>query len=80
MTKKKPSRVVEAQNYDFSKGKRSKVVPPEPEPQGQTRITVRLDEELVDYFLKEADKSGGAMDYQTLINAALRQFMEGKKR
>ena len=46
--------------YDFSKGKRGRVVPPQPEPQGKTRITIRLDEELVDWFLKEADKSGGA--------------------
>jgi uncharacterized protein (DUF4415 family) len=64
--------------YDFSKGKRGRIAPPQPEPQGKTRITIRLDEELVDYFLKEADKSGGTMGYQTLINDALRQFMEGK--
>ena len=66
------------QQYDFSKGKRGRIVPPQREPQGKTRITIRLDEELVDYFLKEADKSGGAMGYQTLINDALRQFVEGK--
>ena len=66
------------QQYDFSKGKRGRIVPPQPEPQGKTRITIRLDEELVDYFLKEADKSGGTMGYQTLINDALRQFVEGK--
>jgi uncharacterized protein (DUF4415 family) len=66
------------QQYDFSQGKRGRVVPPQPEPQGKTRITIRLDDELVDWFLKEADKSGGTMGYQTLINDALRQFMEGK--
>lgn len=66
------------QQYDFSNGKRGRIVPPEPEPQGKTRTTIRLDEELVDYFLKAADKSGGAMGYQTLINDALRQFVEGK--
>lgn len=66
------------QKYDFSKGKRGRVVASQPEPQGKTRITIRLDEELVDYFLKEADKSGGTMGYQTLINDALRQFIEGK--
>jgi uncharacterized protein (DUF4415 family) len=66
------------QQYDFSKGKRGRIVPPQPEPQGKTRITIRLDDELVDYFLKEADKSGGTMGYQTLINDALRQFVEGK--
>jgi uncharacterized protein (DUF4415 family) len=66
------------QGYDFSKGKRGRVVPPQPEPQGKTRITIRLDEEIMDYFLKESDRSGGALGYQTLINNALHQFMEGK--
>lgn len=65
-------------SFEFSKGKRGRIVPPPPEPQGKTRITIRIDEELVDYFLKEADKSGGAMGYQTLINDALRQFVEGR--
>jgi len=37
-------------NYDFSKGKRGRVVAePAPEP-GKVRITIRLDEDLVDYF------------------------------
>lgn len=44
----------------------------------QAWITIRLDEDLVDHFLKEADASGGAMGYQTLINEALRQYVEGK--
>lgn len=66
------------QDYDFSKGKRGRIAPPQPEPQGKTRITIRLDDELVDYFMKEADRSGGTMGYQTLINDALRQFIEGK--
>jgi uncharacterized protein (DUF4415 family) len=64
--------------YDFSKGKRGRIAPREPEPQGKTRITIRLDEEVVDYFLKEADKSAGALGYQTLINDALRQFVEAR--
>jgi hypothetical protein len=33
---------------------------------------------VVDYFLKEADASGGAAGYQTLINETLRQHVEGK--
>jgi uncharacterized protein (DUF4415 family) len=48
------------------------------EPQGKTRITIRLDEDLIDHFLKEADASGGAVGYQTLINEALRQHVEDK--
>ncbi len=66
------------QQYDFSKGKRGRILPPEPEPRGKTRITIRLDEDIVDAFLKEADASGGAVGYQTLINNALRQHIEGK--
>jgi len=65
------------QGYDFSQGKRGRVAPPQPEPRGKTRITIRLDEDLVDHFLKEADASGGATGYQTLINEALRQHVEG---
>ncbi len=68
--------------YDFSKGKRGRITPPEPEPKGppdkKTRITIRLDEDLIDHFLKQADASGGATGYQTLINEALRQHVEGK--
>jgi len=66
------------QEYDFSRGKRGRIAPKEPEPRGKTRITIRLDEDLVDHFLKEADASGGATGYQTLINEALRQHLEGK--
>jgi uncharacterized protein (DUF4415 family) len=65
------------QKYDFSQGKRGRIAVPEPEPRGKTRITIRLDEDLLDYFLKEAEASGGATGYQTLINAALRQHVEG---
>jgi len=64
------------QQYDFSHGKRGRIAPPEP--RGKTRITIRLDEDLVDHFLKEAEVSGGAVGYQTLINNALRQHVEGK--
>ncbi len=62
---------------DFSKGKRGRVVTL-PKQRGKTRITIRLDEDLVDYFLKEADASGGASGYQTLINNALRRHVEGQ--
>ena len=66
------------QRYDFSRGTRGRIVAAESEPRGKMRITIRLDEELVDHFLKEAEASGGAMGYQTLINKALRQHVEGK--
>jgi uncharacterized protein (DUF4415 family) len=66
------------QRYDFSRGTRGRIAAPEPEPRGKTRITIRLDEDVVDHFLKEAEASGGATGYQTLINEALRQHLEGK--
>ena len=66
------------QQYDFSRGKRGRIAPPQPEPRGKTRITIRLDEDIVDHFLQEAEGSGGASGYQTLINEALRQHVEGK--
>ena len=66
------------QNYDFSRGTRGRIAAPEPEQRGKTRITIRLDEDVVDHFLKEADASGGATGYKTLINEALRQHVEGK--
>lgn len=64
--------------YDFGKGKRGRVIPPAAESRAKTRITIRLDGDLVDHFLKEADASGGAKGYQTLINDALRKHVEGK--
>jgi uncharacterized protein (DUF4415 family) len=66
------------EKYDFTRGKRGRIVAAEPEPRGKVRITIRLDEDLVDHFLKEAQVSGGAVGYQTLINGALRQHVEGK--
>ena len=44
--------------------------------QGQARI--RLDQDIVDRFLEMAERCGGTTGYQTLINAALREYLEGK--
>lgn len=65
-------------NYDFSKGKRGRVVAEPPMEPGKVRITIRLDEDLVDYFGALADRSSGKVGYQTLINSALREYVEGK--
>jgi len=59
--------------YDFSKGKRGAVIPPEP---GKTRITIRLDNEILDHFRKQVHQMGGG-NYQTLINDALREYIRG---
>ena len=64
--------------YDFSKGKRGAVVPEPPLEKGKVKVTIRLDQEIVDHFGAIADASGGAMGYQTLINSALREYVDGK--
>jgi uncharacterized protein (DUF4415 family) len=60
--------------YDFSKGKRGAVVKVPP---GKTRITIRLDDDILDSFRKEAHAAGGG-NYQTLINAALREHLSNR--
>jgi uncharacterized protein (DUF4415 family) len=61
--------------YDFSKGKRGPVlrVPP-----GKTRVTIRLDDDILNWFRQQVDDAGGG-NYQTLINDALRSFMRQKQ-
>jgi uncharacterized protein (DUF4415 family) len=63
-------------SYDFSKGKRGPVRQPVPEPAGKVKITIRLDQDIVDHFLAMADESGGSVGYQTLINEALRRSLD----
>lgn len=57
--------------YDFSKAKRGPVIPV---PKGKTRITIRLDEDILAWFRTQVDQAGGG-NYQTLINDALRQYI-----
>ena len=58
--------------YDFSRGRRGAVVPT---PRGKTRITIRLDNEVVDWFRRFVDEAGGG-NYQSLINAALLEHIQ----
>ena len=60
--------------YDFSKGKRGPVVATPP---GKTRITIRLDDDIVEWFKNRVEEAGGG-NYQTLINQALRDHIEGE--
>lgn len=55
--------------YDFSKAKRGAVVA---HPAGKTRITIRLDDDILAWFKAQVDAAGGG-NYQSLINAALRE-------
>jgi len=57
--------------YDFSKGVRGPVFPMPP---GKTRITIRLDDDVLDWFRAKVNAMGGG-NYQTLMNAALREHI-----
>jgi len=66
---------VAAEQYrdiDFSRGKRGAVVKPEP---GKTKISIRLDNAVLEYFRSAVDEAGGG-NYQTLINDALIAYMQ----
>jgi uncharacterized protein (DUF4415 family) len=62
-------------HYDFSEAKRGPVIPLT---QGKTRITIRIDDDLLEWFRGQVHAAGGG-NYQTLINAALRAFVDAKK-
>ena len=57
--------------YDFSQGKRGAI---EPLPLGKTRITIRLDDDVIAWFREQAEQAGGG-NYQTAINDALREYI-----
>jgi len=53
--------------YDFSKAARGAVIASP----GKTRITIMLDDDVIEFFRARADDTG--VGYQTMINAALRE-------
>ena len=61
--------------YDFSKAKRGAVIPT---PLGKTRITIRLDDAVLDWFRQQVDAAGGG-NYQSLINGALLEHVARRK-
>ena len=61
--------------YDFTGGKRGAVLKA---PAGKTRITIRIDDDLLQWFRKQVHAAGGG-SYQTLINAALRDYVGSKR-
>ena len=58
--------------YDFRGGRRGAVLRT---PSGKTRITIRIDDDILQWFRGQVHKAGGG-SYQTLINDALRRFAE----
>ena len=61
--------------YSFEGASRGPVVSPPP---GKTRITIRLDDDILEWFREQADAAGGG-NYQTLINQALREYVETRR-
>jgi uncharacterized protein (DUF4415 family) len=68
-------RKVAAEPYrdiDFSGAKRGPVIPMEP---GKSKISIRLDNAVIDYFRAQVERAG-AGNYQTLINDALVAYIQ----
>jgi uncharacterized protein (DUF4415 family) len=55
--------------YDFSNAKQGAVIAQK----GKTRITIYLDDAILEEFKTRADNSGSG--YQTMINDALREYL-----
>jgi len=60
------------EEYDFSKGRRGPVLPVSP---GKTRITIRVDNVVLDWFRAKVHRAGGG-NYQTLMNDALHEHID----
>ena len=58
-------------DIDFSTAKRGPVIPLEP---GKTKISIRLDTAVIEYFRKQVEDAASG-NYQTLINDALVAFI-----
>jgi uncharacterized protein (DUF4415 family) len=61
--------------YDFSQGTQGAI---DPLPAGKTLITIRLDNEALDWFRKQVHAAGGG-NYQTLINNALCEHIQNQR-
>jgi hypothetical protein len=61
--------------YDFSHGRRGAVLGAA---HSKTRITIRIDNDIVRWFRAQAHKAGGG-SYQTAMNEALRRAMESSE-
>ena len=60
--------------YDFSKATRKALVPM----QGKTRISIFIDNAVLDAFRAKADAAGTG--YQTMMNDVLKQFLTAAER
>lgn len=58
--------------YDFTGATRGAI---DPTPPGKTRITIRIDDDILQWFWDRVNEAGGG-NYQTLMNEALREHIE----
>ncbi len=58
--------------HHFETAQQGPVVQPSP---GKTRITIRLDTDILNWFKKQVHEAGGG-NYQTLVNQALREHVQ----
>jgi uncharacterized protein (DUF4415 family) len=58
--------------YDFEQAEQGAVMEPLP---GKTRITIRIDTDVLNWFRQRVHEAGGG-SYQTLINEALREYIQ----
>jgi len=59
-------------NYDFRKAKRGAVLS---SGTGKSRITIRIDDDVLEWFRKRVHEAGGG-SYQTMMNRALREHVD----
>ena len=61
--------------YDFGQAKRGPVVRVA---RGKARITIRLDEDVLEWFRAQVHEAGGG-SYQALINTALHEYIQQRR-
>ena len=64
----------EKEEYNFENAERGPIIKSSP---NKTRITIRIDKDILKWFRDRVHKMGGG-NYQTLINEALRSYIQQK--
>lgn len=59
-------------DIDFSSARRGPMIPLEP---GKTKISIRIDNAVIEYFRGQVERAGTG-NYQTLLNDALVAFIQ----
>ncbi len=66
---------IDSQEYDFTDGKRGAI---EPTNHGKTRITIRIDNDILEGFREQVHTMGGG-SYQSLINDVLKAYIHNQR-